>query len=290
MTEGNTYLCDWSRIKGVYRVWLDDRPSVFEEDVSFFECEILFCERILSDYGDGEPLLYYKNGQPIDSFPSKYARPYFHELFTNYQSRIINRYGDLYTKDKCQACNSPRGNRAEEQLIFKSFPKDQDIICAYNVDSLIVSKRIMDLFSLGDLFKVKEVLSKDATRRKFYEILPPEGSRKLEYVAVKESKNCLGRQDAFKCNNACGSSIVGYFTGLTIHHLFRKSELVEHSRGIYLANTHLVLNHKLLKQLRGKIKKIKKVSIVQVGTAQDEDIDKNPTYQSPIVNGLSTEV
>jgi hypothetical protein len=64
MTEGEVYLCSWSRTRGGYRVWLTSDPSITAHHAEFDDADELLYEQIMAATGDGENLREYAPPPP----------------------------------------------------------------------------------------------------------------------------------------------------------------------------------------------------------------------------------
>ena len=279
-TEGSSYQCDWLKSGRIYKIWLVDNPQLFYKGTSFFEAEDGVLEKICLEYGDGEAVIEYIKELPDSEFPIRYSRPFYYFLTANSWGHLESEYEMFYEGGVCEICHRcfDIRTRTDQSIVLKSFPKEGDFLLVEKTRSILVSEKLAIALDLDKIANLKEVISSKKTRKKYFEVFPAQKNPIMPEVAVKEQADYLGEFQGWECSK-CGNSTMHYYADTHFNKVIPFSSLVKlDNKDVFLMKGAIAVSGEKWRKVMAE-NKIKRVSVHQLGIAQDTDIDPNPTIE-----------
>ena len=170
MPEGGVYLSAWSFEGGVFRLWLEEDPSLETLAEDFDSAADALSERIGEWNGDGEAVLEFADGRPGDGGPGVLWR--LRALGYNESVRAVARDASQFEDGICEHCAFGLGARTSVSLEVSSWPKGH----VAGVDrtlpgALIVSEEFLDLLDGAELARVRTQPVRGPRGRSFVELV-----------------------------------------------------------------------------------------------------------------------
>lgn len=187
MTEGQVYLCSWSRGRGSFRVWLTSDPSIAAQHAEFDEADELLHEQIMVATGDGENLREYAPPPPAATV-GEWERGRLWQLGPE-GTATMSHEPSYFEGGLCDNCLRPLGPRNAIPLVVSALSGGGNAamvrlggaVFGAGPYIMIVSERLLDCFTDVErsAFEWRPVQGA-SRRRKFFEVVSH--SRVTPYV------------------------------------------------------------------------------------------------------------
>ena len=166
MTEGGTYVCQWTWERGVSELRLVHDPSVRATGSNFDEV----ADELAGQIGDGEALLEFPSGRPGKDGPgvlSSWRSLGYHESV-----KATNRAATHFMDGLCQHCGFGIGRRTEQELTLNAAPRG-DVV---GVDgtlpwALLLSERFLDALTDDEKKEIRVQPTECPGSRRFFELV-----------------------------------------------------------------------------------------------------------------------
>lgn len=270
--ERITYICDWNRAHGRYRIWWVDKPEVWVEAGDFGECEAVFVEVLIEATDDCGAAIEYLRGYPEALLPRRFVKPGYVILCYDGFGKLVTEVGALFNGGRCAVCRMPRGERTSEQItLSRTRDAGDGLVISEIFPTAVYSERLLAALGLlsSPHFECRPVVIESRTQHRYFEVLPTNAKVSLAGVGVKGLE---GRQKRVRCVECCRDmvSIQGKY-----HHILdfvAARDLEEVPGGIFLYEATLGVPLTMWKSLR-EATRPKGMVARQIGIARDEDID-----------------
>jgi len=122
--EGFLYVCRWTSHRGIYRLWLRDRPSVAVQASSFETADEQLYEAIMRATGDGENRRQYWPPIPMEAEDGPLVAR-LNRILPVTRVRMVNEH-ELFEGELCDRCGMPLGPRTQVPVVVERLPTASD--------------------------------------------------------------------------------------------------------------------------------------------------------------------
>lgn len=178
MSEGNVYVCHWVLRKGKYEARIDGVPRRRVVADSFDELTIAIGELLITERGDGEPVLEFEPPYLDATGAKAVLRNDWVATYLNDAVRV-NADNALFTGGFCTNCDWPVGDRTSKPLEVRREPhetryKSIAAVTNHSMRLPILSARTLNLFTAQerDTFDARPVDIIPPGRLRWFEIVP----------------------------------------------------------------------------------------------------------------------
>ena len=246
--EQGVYICSWSRSSEGFAVWVKSRPKIRASSPTHDEAAELLCYAIQDAGGAMHPVLEFDPPRPVSDTAKKYSKPELYliggdERFLTDSPRErpfeceqqkedrLRWLDEFYEKPVCRRCGQTTGKRSGKPVTLTYAPSKADGAFGSigwdgsNPNHEIVSEEFLSLLTEAEhrRLEFRQVIRKG--RRKFYELIGPEGLACVAVAGVKTS--------GWRCAQ-CGYRLWNYVAShVEIGSYIARSDLPARSRGVF---------------------------------------------------------
>jgi hypothetical protein len=173
--EDAVYICGWSRSDAGYSVWVKSRPAIRAEGTTQDEAARRLVDAIQDAGGAMLAVLEFDSPLPKSAGAEKYSTQAIVQIGGDEHCRVLEPRNYLYQAPICRRCLNATSPRNEKPLTLVESPGSYDGASCGQIDSEIVSENFLALLTPAELkqLQLREVIRKG--RKKFYEIIGPDG-------------------------------------------------------------------------------------------------------------------
>ena len=271
---GNTFLCNWKRVRGGYRIWLIDDDAIYTQGADFDECEFELSNRICIELGDTEAVIEYVRSLPSSVLPRKFSNPAMVSLGQNGGAKLLSSASDLVASGICPACHSMVGERTSALIRVANVTSGADSICVAGLSTAIYSEDLLESLGVRSIggFEFREVRVDGRSSRKYLELIPRSRDLELNEVAIKAF---WGSQWASRCEGCGRRGITSITKENRLIWFVSAAQIAALPNAVGILNSSLCVKAETWRRAR-KQRKMGFVMAAPIGVVSEFDIDENP--------------
>jgi len=249
--ETRVYLCAWRRSKDGWTLWVKSRPKLRGIGLNYDDAEADLMQAIHDAGGAMHAVLEYDRPVPKSGLDAKYSNPELY-LITgddNFETNAPNRqpfesnedretrfcwHDAFYVDPICRKCEKATSQRSKLPLTLASAPRRNDGAFGYvghcTAMHHVVSEEFLALLTLDEKRGLDFLTTKSAGRRRFFELIGPEGPSPVAVAGLK--------LNGWRCDQ-CGYRAWGYWVdGLSISTFVARSDLPARTNGVFTVGVY----------------------------------------------------
>ena len=245
--EHFVYICSWTRSSAGVALWVKSRPQIRGESSTYADAEEKLIEAIQNDGGAMQAVLEFDPPLPKSTLEEKYSNPEiqliggddgFETIAPEWNwsegaqeiDEPFHWQDAFYEVPRCWKCKYTSGRRSDKPLTLKHAPSGYDgAVGSVGIDRgpshQIVSERFLALLTAGEKRRLEFRQTILKGRRKFYELIGPEGPPLVAVAGMKLS--------GWRCSE-CDHRTWGYWIDdMAIHFFVARSDLPVQMAGVF---------------------------------------------------------
>lgn len=290
--EHGVYICSWSRSSEGFTLWVKSRPQTRASAPTFAEAEELLIGAIQDAGGAMQAVLEFEPPLPKSTLEQKYSNPEIYliggddrfetdaprrksfESPDEIEERL--RWLDaFYSRPVCRKCLYTSGRRNNNLVTLTYTGKYDGAFGSFGRDGgpqhQLVSEEFLSLLKPEERSSLEFQPTVRKGRKKFYELVGPEGPPSVAIVGVKVT--------GWRCAQ-CDYRTWGYWVeGMAIHSFVARSDLPRHLGGVFTIGAfpeiELAVTASRWKELLGQ-KGTRGFVSRQVGVVPDHEVVRRP--------------
>ncbi|HJT35394.1 MAG TPA: hypothetical protein VJ783_25435 [Pirellulales bacterium] len=292
--DDGVYICTWSRSNDGFSLWVKSRPRIRASGPTYAEAEERLIEAIQQAGGAMHAVLEFDPPLPRSTLDEKYGSPELHLIGgddrfetdaprwswtdTTKETEDYLRWLDgFYDKPFCRKCKQSPGRRNGKPLTIAYSPGQGDGAFGSpgrhgTPNQQIVSEEFLDLLTEDEKHRLEfqPVIRKG--RRKFFELVGPEGPPHVAVAGMKIS--------GWRCTQ-CDYRTWSYSVeGMAITHFVAQSDLPDRIHGVFTVGIfpeiELAVTGPRWKEMLGR-KGTRGFVSQLLGVAPDHEVVRRPT-------------